>query len=427
MATPLKDISGSCGQLSCLTFHLIALVIATVLIPCETRIISNVDENDIVSSISPELTSTSSPLPTSPSDSGAELTSNATTLKKEIPDLYEPYMKGMTNQLGDFDLEFALDYYSEKTLIKEYKFDSINLVKKLADSAMAHNTPPNSFLEEIQDLISLQNRSRTEPDESTTRDEVSQLNTGLLSESFLKRMAEGWKNELKRLEKKYNVSSECTGPDSITPTRLALMFPHYLNFGQRPFAVGSKINLRLNDYHTTTPAPTEPDCDPYYMNNYGQCRSRSTVYVSKVVDESYEVPAFLKRAEFGGMIPLARKDAPSAYLSQTNVKRLIALHLFALYGSEQNDVIPFRTKCVLLRMRMQRCVLSNKRRIRFLDNNDITESTLGSLASSLQRAYNNLPSDFKSKINWKIFEFGENSIDPLSVVDPERSSPREED
>ncbi|CAH0386392.1 unnamed protein product [Bemisia tabaci] len=416
MATPLKDISGSCGQLSCLTFHLIALVIATVLIPCETRIISNVDENDIVSSISPELTSTSSPLPTSPSDSGAELTSNATTLKKEIPDLYEPYMKGMTSQLGDFDLEFALDYYSEKTLIKEYKFDSINLVKKLADSAMAHNTPPNSFLEEIQDLISLQNRSRIEPDESTTRDEVSQLNTGLLSESYLKRMAEGWKNELKRLEKKYNVSSECTGPDSITPTRLALMFPHYLNFGQRPFAVGSKINLRMNDYHTTTPAPIDNSCDPDYYDTYGRCPPAPRSTVSRgfvVVDETYEVPAIFKRAEFGGMIPLSWTSTPSLHPTSTRstlsqvTKSLIGLHLFALYGSEQNDVIPFRTKCVLLRMRMQRCMLSNKRRIRFLDNNDITPS---SLASSFQRAYDKLPYDFTSKINWKIFEFGENSI-----------------
>lgn len=226
-------------------------------------------------------------------------------------------------------------------------------------------------------------------------------------------MAEGWKNELKRLEKKYNVSSECTGPDSITPTRLALMFPHYLNFGQRPFAVGSKINLRMNDYHTTTPAPTESECDPYYLNNYGECRPRSKMYVSNVVDETYEVPAIFKRAEFGGMIPLSWTSTPSLHptpprstLSQAT-KSLIGLHLFALYGSEQNDVIPFRTKCVLLRMRMQRCMLSNKRRIRFLDNNDITHS---SIASSLQRAYDKLPYDFTSKINWKIFEFGENSI-----------------
>nr|XP_018897157.1 PREDICTED: uncharacterized protein LOC109030577 [Bemisia tabaci] len=305
-------------------------------------------------------------------------------------DRYEPYYIGMTSPLEDSDLEYSLDYYSEKAQMKEYDFDSTEIVKKLADSAMAHDTPPNQFMEEIHDLISLQNRSSNEPDENTARDE---LPLGV-SDTLFKRVTEGWKNELKRLEKKYNVSSECASSDSVTATRLNLMFPHYLNFGQKPLAAPSEISLNMNGGSTYDPFGYTTT-DSY--NSYYKRRSPSTTPRYNSYSTEYKIPAIFKRPEFGGLIPR---------FLDLDQKILIGLHLYAMYGNDQNDAMPFRTKCVMLRRRMEKCVLSDKRRNRFLLNNGIFNS---SNQSSLHTAYLNLPADFTRKIEWDLFDLSENS------------------
>ncbi|XP_018917549.2 uncharacterized protein [Bemisia tabaci] len=305
-------------------------------------------------------------------------TSNAVIEKNASPDPIVAYMNGVTGPLQEDDLEYSLDYYNEKFLMKEYEFEPADFLKRLAKSAMSEGTTPAQFLQEIQDLLSLQNRSRSEQDDAAGREDASKIPAGYLSESLRKKMTEGWKNELKRLEKKYNISSESAGPDSITSTRLSLLFPHYINFGQKPFAAPANITVGIS-----------------FAQKQVYDSRRGTYYYE--TPDAY-IPSILGRPEFGGVIPLV-------LLSKPTQRIIIGTHLYALHWQDGNDMVPFRTKCALLKRRMEKSSLSEERRFRFLINNEIMHKNGTLLRTSIKNVYEQIPSTFKEKIDWDLLSW----------------------
>nr|XP_018906242.1 PREDICTED: uncharacterized protein LOC109036464 [Bemisia tabaci]XP_018906243.1 PREDICTED: uncharacterized protein LOC109036464 [Bemisia tabaci] len=281
----------------------------------------------------------------------------------------DPYMRHVAGPLKDDDLEYSLDFYADKMAMKEFDFSPVDIARKLTAAAKAHGTQPDQFLEEIQDLIALQNRSSTEVIGLTNEKEVSQLHSVLMRSSLLQRVTDGWKHALKRLEEKYNVSApESAGPESITATRLALMFPQYVNFGQKPFTEPSWTNVLSSGEH------------------------------------GFSVPDFFKRPEFSGFIP---RDTNS--LGYQARQAIIGTHLYALHKDNLNDGVPLRTKCVMLKRRIDKSLLSKERRIRFLKNNDIVDIN-GYVVHSILKTFTFLPENFTQKIIWDLF--GENK--PMS-------------
>ncbi|XP_072157488.1 uncharacterized protein [Bemisia tabaci] len=274
----------------------------------------------------------------------------------------DPYMRHVAGPLKDDDLEYSLDFYADKMAMKEFDFNPVDIARKLTAAAKAHGTQPDQFLEEIQDLIALQNRSSTEVIGLTNEKEVSQLHSVLMRSSLLQRVTDGWKYALKRLEEKYNVSApESAGPESITATRLALMFPQYVNFGQKPF--------------------TEP--------------SWTNVLSSGQYD--FSIPEFFKRPEFSGFIP---RDTNS--ITGHARRAIIGTHLYALHKDNLNDGVPLRTKCVMLKRRIDKSLLSKERRIRFLKNNGIFDIN-GYMVHSIVNTFTFLPENFTQKIIWDLF------------------------
>ncbi|CAH0386390.1 unnamed protein product [Bemisia tabaci] len=302
-------------------------------------------------------------------NSSATTTNNVVEKTASSAALLE-YVKSVSGPLEEDGLVYPLDYYNEKAMMEEFDFEPADFMKKLANSAASHGTPPAQFTQDILDLLALQNRSLSEQSESPSRSDTPKL----LSEMLLKRMTDGWKSELSRLEKKYNISSEVAGPDSITTTRLALMYPHLINFGQKPFAAPLNITVGFSG--------RDENCE----RGYGGCRT--DLYDANI-------PSILGRPEFGGLIPLVQLD-------EIIRRMIIGTHLYALHRNSVDDMVPFRTKCFLLKRRMERSLLSEDRRVRFLRSNEIVHKNGTLLRTSIKNVYDRIPKTFKDNIDWDL-------------------------
>lgn len=345
-----------------------------------------------------------------------ELPPNMKTIETEAPidtvtdpvlDDYSSYKKGISSPMSATDLELRLDTNDEVTL-DEYNFEPEYLLDQLIINARSNNVTSKYFLKDIQDMITLHDRltknagksdliatatttttttstpryrdsyydddsyyyRRSSRKVSTTTPATTTPTTATPTVVPTPNTTEILENDLKSLEGKYNICSECYGSGDISIPRLILMFPHYLNIGQRPFVTPTNIDLS-----------TSGRTSNYGYNNYGY---------------SLSLPSFFKRPEFGGLIPRTG-------LSSQDRKMIIGLHLFALYPNTENNPVPFRTTCVLLKWRMERSLLSDDRKLRFLQNNGVIQSSK-TLKSSISTKYNSISSEYLNEIDWSLFE-----------------------
>ncbi|CAH0383372.1 unnamed protein product [Bemisia tabaci] len=273
---------------------------------------------------------------------------------------YLSYLESVAGPLGADDLEYGLDYLNERdsNVLQEFDFDPLRTAQILVGSAAKQNTTPGTFLADIQDLIFLQNRSRIETrGESSVADVTTRMvpEPGLFMEAENWRryvpLRDSWRSELRRLERKYRIDGNSTEPDAATPTRILLMFPNFLNLGQKPFSVLSEL-----------------------------CSSSDVC-----------LPSFFSYPEFAGLIPLSGNDSAR--------QAVFTLHLRALHlGREDRaDALPFRTKCALVKRRMEKSLISDDRRWRFLQNNDVISAN-GDLTAAMAETYNQIPKEFKERV-----------------------------
>lgn len=322
-------------------------------------------------------------LPTDPSESPANSLPNG-----EHPPLntYTAPAMGPPELTADID-ENARQ--RNNSLLCECNFRPIEVLYLLADKARGMKRSPKGFQNDLNTLVSTSGASeaddmnkpvspsRPRGNQGSAEDQPGQnaddRNAPAQSNPSSAPVDPAEKERQRQLARAYNVTPHCNGPNSVTPTRLKMMFPDKADMGQRkdPSSKPSMVQVKTEPVRpaqprtTTTPAPQKP----------------------------LAIPALVTKPEFGGLIPQTGLPAETQ-------KKIIAVHLATMPHDRR---VPFPVVCIILKFRMEKSLVPDSKKAKFLKYNDVIDNN-GQLKGDLQTLHDHvIDGAFLQMIPWQIF------------------------